>query len=165
MKKNIETDTHVYFYTNEFSNFHQCEIIYVTPLNHITFYSSEQLFMYLKAVYFDDPIAIEKLLNKVSPAEAKSIGRSVQNYDDSKWKSVRLNMMIEAVYHKFNNNNTYLKEKLLNTGNKIIVEASKTDLIWGVGLAASDPLILDENNWKGQNLLGKALMIVRKKLK
>lgn len=164
MKKNIETDTHVYFYTNEFSNFYKCEIPYVTPLYHITFYSSEQLFMYLKAVYFDDPIAIEKLLKKVSPEEAKKIGRSVQNYDDAKWNSIRLNMMIDAVYHKFSNN-PRLKQKLLDTGEKILVEASKTDDIWGVGLAASDPLILDKRNWKGRNLLGEALMQVRNKLK
>jgi len=50
---------------------------------------------------------------------------------------------------------------LLMTGSKILVEASPEDCIWGVGLEENDPLILDEANWKGQNLLGKALMKVR----
>ena len=48
--------------------------------------------------------------------------------------------------------------------NLILVEGSPVDPIWGVGLHFDDDLILDEKNWKGQNLLGKCLMQARKKL-
>jgi ribA/ribD-fused uncharacterized protein len=57
--------------------------------------------------------------------------------------------------------NKNLKEKLLETGDKILVEASPIDLIWGVGLHEDDDKILDEANWKGENRLGKVLMKVR----
>ena len=53
---------------------------------------------------------------------------------------------------------------IFKTENRTIVEASPYDKIWGVGLLEDDPLILDEKNWKGLNLLGKALMEVRSKL-
>ena len=39
------------------------------------------------------------------------------------------------------------------------------DRIWGIGLSMSDPDRLDRRKWKGQNLLGYALMMVREKLR
>jgi ribA/ribD-fused uncharacterized protein len=57
-----------------------------------------------------------------------------------------------------------LKDYLINTGNRIIVEASPVDRIWGVGLAADNPEIIDPNKWNGLNLLGYALMEVRDRL-
>ena len=54
-----------------------------------------------------------------------------------------------------------MKEALLDTGNKILVEGSPVDKVWGVGLNYNDEYILDSSNWKGSNLLGKALMEVR----
>ena len=56
------------------------------------------------------------------------------------------------------------KKFLEKTGNKILVEGSPLDRIWGVGLHYKDNKILDENNWRGKNLLGKALMEVRKEI-
>jgi hypothetical protein len=61
--------------------------------------------------------------------------------------------------------NSRLKATLLSTENKIIVEASPYDTIWGIGLYHEDDRVLDEKNWKGMNLLGKALMEVREKLR
>jgi ribA/ribD-fused uncharacterized protein len=57
------------------------------------------------------------------------------------------------------------RELLLATGDKILVEASPYDKVWGVGLAASDTDILDETKWKGENLLGKVLTEVREIIK
>lgn len=50
-------------------------------------------------------------------------------------------------------------------GNKILVEASPYDKIWGIGLAVTDPRAADQDKWQGQNLLGKALMRVRDTLR
>ena len=54
-----------------------------------------------------------------------------------------------------------MREMLLATGKRIIVEAAPTDRIWGIGLAEDDRRALDRSEWRGQNLLGFALTRVR----
>ena len=71
--------------------------------------------------------------------------------------------MVDVLRAKFKE--PFMRDILLRTGDRIIVEASPYDRIWGVGLDVEDPRILDENQWQGQNLLGKALMDVRTELK
>lgn len=53
---------------------------------------------------------------------------------------------------------------MLGTGQRVLVEASPVDSIWGVGLAADDEAVLNPLLWKGKNLLGFALMEVRDRL-
>ena len=86
-----------------------------------------------------------------------------KNYKDKIWASRRYQAMVDALTAKFQD--PELKRILLNTGDRILVEASPYDRIWGIGLSEQSPFIYDEKNWKGQNLLGKALMEVREKLK
>jgi len=50
---------------------------------------------------------------------------------------------------------------LLRTGERVLVEASPVDRIWGIGLARDDPAATDPSRWRGLNLLGFALMAVR----
>ena len=57
-----------------------------------------------------------------------------------------------------------LQKILLDTGNKIIAEASPYDKIWGVGMAATNPNIKNPAKWNGLNLLGQVLMNVREDL-
>ena len=71
--------------------------------------------------------------------------------------------MVDVNIAKYSQNAS-LKKLLLSTENKVIVEASPMDIIWGVGLHPNDDKVLDESNWRGQNLLGKTLMEVRDKL-
>lgn len=52
---------------------------------------------------------------------------------------------------------------LLETGDRLLVEASPYDKIWGVGYSAANAAA-NEGNW-GENLLGKALMRVRDRLR
>ena len=73
---------------------------------------------------------------------------------------VKEDKMFQACYLKFSQNDT-IKKLLINTKNKILVEASPFDKIWGIGLKWDNDLVLNENNWKGLNLLGKTLMKVR----
>ena len=67
--------------------------------------------------------------------------------------------MVEVLKAKFQRAD--LRKILLATEDRTLVEASPYDRIWGVGLAVEDSRILDERKWRGQNLLGKALMEVR----
>lgn len=160
--KNVVTDTHVYFYTNWLSNWKICKI--VDPTTKLEFATTEQLYMWYKAQFFGDTETLKKLELATDPKIAKDLGRVVANYQDDLWECVRYGYMVYVNYLKYTQN-PELKEKLLATENKILVEASKIDKVWGVGLAADDPLILDEKNWTGRNLLGKAIMDVRNLIK
>ena len=72
--------------------------------------------------------------------------------------------MLEANLAKFSQNEP-LKEFILSTGSKILVEASPYDKIWGIGMSASDENVTNPSLWQGQNLLGIALMEVRETLR
>jgi ribA/ribD-fused uncharacterized protein len=158
-----ETETHIYFWGTFLSNWipNDLEIHFDGRI----FTDSEQLFMYLKAIYFGDLEIAEEIINTPSnPRIVKELGRKVKGYDEKKWSVVREGMMYKAVSAKFASSRE-LQEKLLDTGNKIIVEGTPFDPIWGVMVHWKDDRILDEKNWRGQNLLGKVLMRVRQDLK
>jgi ribA/ribD-fused uncharacterized protein len=158
-----ETETHIYFWGTFLSNWipNDLRIIYKSRL----FTNSEQLFMYLKAEYFCDWVIAEEIIDLgQDPKTAKDLGRKVKGYDESEWSKVRENMMYKAISAKFASS-LELQEKLLDTGNKILVEGTPFDPIWGVMIHWKDDAILDDSNWKGQNLLGKVLMRVRQDLK
>ncbi len=156
-----DTDTHVYFYTNEFSNFHPAWINHPRNSN-VSWPTSEHAFMWFKAKFFGDVKTAIKILdtNAAHPRDAKALGREVVGYNDAEWSAVRFGFMTLVNLWKYQQNPDLLK-LLLDTGMKTLVEASKKDKIWGVGLYNTDPLILDERNWLGTNLLGRALMDVR----
>lgn len=154
-----ETKTHIYFLGGYLSNFHECSI----KLEPKEFNSSEQLFMYVKALYFNDDETAEEILKTSEPQEAKKLGRQVKNFNTEFWNNYCYEAMFKVNLAKFDQN-PELAEKLIATYPKILVEANEHDCIWGVGLSEDNPLILDESNWKGSNLLGKALMDVRKEL-
>jgi ribA/ribD-fused uncharacterized protein len=52
-------------------------------------------------------------------------------------------------------------EALVATRGTQLVEASPSDLIWGVGLSQDDDRILDPGNWRGSNWLGQVLTVLR----
>lgn len=157
-----EDDNFVLFWQGDdiYSNFYPTKF----KLYDKEFSSSEQCFMYSKAIQFGDYQTAEEILKITEPMECKNLGRKVKNYDENTWKNLREEKMYNACFAKFSQNMD-LKKKILDTNDKILVEASPYDKIWGVGLKEDDPKILDPNNWKGLNLLGKVLMNVRKNLK
>ena len=155
------TDTHVYFWGDPtLSNWGPSEFDHCDQ----HFYNSEQAYMWEKAMFFDDFETADKILVTDNPSSAKDLGRQVKNYDDKQWATVRYDYMVEVCLSKFKQNPERL-ETLLSTGDRVLVEASPHDRIWGVGLHWTDEEILDEKNWKGLNLLGKALMEVRNNIK
>lgn len=156
------TNTHIYFYTEIYSNWNRCS--FIDPNTSLKFSNSEQCFMWYKAQFFNDGLTAVKILAAPHPKENKALGREIKNYNDKAWECVRLGYMVYANYLKFNQIRDY-KNQLLETGDKILVEASPHDTIWGVGLDENDSRILDKKTWMGLNLLGVALMQVRKMLK
>ncbi|MFH7015928.1 NADAR family protein [Flavobacterium sp. FlaQc-47] len=130
----------------------------------VVYKTAEHWMMAKKAELFKDDKVLEKILQAKSPAEAKKFGREVKNYNETLWLAARFDIVKEGNYHKFNQN-TELKEFLINTKNRVIVEASPVDAIWGIGLASDHKDIENPEKWRGLNLLGFALMEVRDELK
>ncbi|MDD5649140.1 MAG: NADAR family protein [Candidatus Nanoarchaeia archaeon] len=157
------TNTHIYFWGSFLSNWIPSNLSIEFDDNIFT--NSEQIFMYLKAKYFKDEETAKEIVELgTDPKIAKDLGRKVKNYNEKTWNNVREEMMYRAVLAKFNSDKT-LHDKLIKTENKILVEGSPFDPIWGVKIRWDDNRILDEKNWEGQNLLGKVLMKVRETLK
>ena len=133
-------------------------------VNEIEYKTAEHWMMVKKAELFGDKEMAQNILDSKSPAEAKKWGREVSNYDDVLWLANRYQIVKEGNLHKFNQNKE-LKEFLLQTKNRILVEASPVDAIWGIGLASDHEKANQPKLWKGLNLLGFALMEVRDELR
>lgn len=155
-----ETETHLYFLRGVLSNFEKC---YIKHKGHL-FATTEQAFMWEKAIFFNDHESASKILKEENPAKAKKLGREVKNFDDSKWSKVCYEIMYKINYEKYFQN-TRLKNILLQTENKILAETNFHDTRWAIGLSADDDRVLDESQWQGENLLGKVLMQIRQELK
>ena len=126
----------------------------------IVFKSAEQWMMYQKAILFNDSKIADQILKSKTPGEAKALGRNVSNFDLQIWMDHRMKIVIEGNQLKFSQNEE-LKSFLLNTKERILIEASPVDEIWGVGLSSDSNDIQNPNTWRGLNLLGFALMEVR----
>ena len=126
--------------------------------------NSEKAIMITKAVMMDDESTFQKLLQTSSPSYCKKLGREVQNFNQEKWSSNLEQIAFSILYDKFNSNQN-LKKLLLETNNSILVEASKHDTIWGIGIDIRNKDIYDQTKWKGSNILGNTLMKVRDILK
>lgn len=129
----------------------------------VKYATAEHWMMAKKAELFGHTEMIEKILTAKSPAEAKKLGRKVLNFDAKVWGENCFDIVCEGNYHKFTQH-AELKEFLLNTKNRVLVEASPFDNIWGVGMKQDDDRAENPRLWKGANLLGFALMEVRDRL-
>lgn len=143
------------------SNFYECRVVVI---DHI-FSSAEQAFHYYKAILFNDEEIAEQILQSRTPKEAKALGRKVKNFDKKMWDENKVIICKMILRNKFNYNDD-LKQKLLNTGDDILVECSPYDRIWGIGYNDTDPVFLyRQTDLWGENLLGKCLMDIRKELR
>jgi ribA/ribD-fused uncharacterized protein len=166
------TDTHVYFLTGPFSQWHPSK--FITPVGGtdvmLEFNCGEQYMMAEKALFFGDTETFKKIMavQPVAgrpfievPKKQKALGRTVKPFVEEKWtKEVATGIVFAGNLPKFSQNPGMMQE-LLDTGDRHLVEGASYDRIWGVGLAWDDPAILDEANWLGTNWLGEVLMDVR----
>lgn len=163
--KVLETDTHIYFLTGPFSqwsmNTFKGHIWYPDSIpDEIEFVCAEQYMMASKAMLFGDVQIFEKIMKAKKPDQHKDLGRMVQNFNPEIWNEHAQKIVMQGNYYRSQHSKEYMNA-LQNSGTKTLVEGSRFDKIWGVGLSWDDPKIQDENNWLGTNWLGKAHMVVR----
>ncbi|MEV7615248.1 NADAR family protein [Streptomyces sp. NPDC089799] len=130
----------------------------------VEYATAEHWMMAGKARLFGDAEAERAVLSSPTPAEAKKAGRLVRGFDDAVWERERFAIVVEGSVHKFASS-PELTGYLLGTGERVLVEASPLDRIWGIGLGADDQRALDPARWSGLNLLGFALMEARDRLR
>lgn len=129
-----------------------------------TYCCMEQYMMARKAELFGDEEIHQQILQCSAPKQIKALGRKVRNFDEEMWNEVKYSIVLNGNYRKFTQNKE-LREFLLSTGDSIIVEASPYDGIWGIKMKLTDENIQNPLKWKGENLLGFALMEVRDEIK
>ena len=138
---------------------------FVSPfsVNGTLYPTAEHWMMVKKAELFNDDKILKEILEAGKPAVAKELGRKISNFNAEKWNVFSYTIIVEGNKNKFSQHGA-LKTFLQNTGNKVLVEASPTDTIWGIGLSQNDADAMNPFKWKGTNLLGFALMEVRDEL-
>lgn len=107
---------------------------------------------YFQAMKFVGTQQFERILNSGSPKQAKDLGQSRAYPIKSDWDQIKEDIMLLGLRAKFQN--PELKDRLLGTGKKNLIENSPYDKCWGVG-----------PNGKGKNRLGVLLMQLRAELK
>ncbi|WP_236239741.1 NADAR family protein [Streptomyces sp. CC228A] len=130
----------------------------------VRYATAEHWMMAAKARLFGDAEAERQALLAPNPAVAKRAGRLVRGFDEAVWKKERFGIVVAGSVHKFGQH-ADLRDYLLNTGRRVLVEASPVDRVWGIGLAADDERASDPARWRGLNLLGFALMDAREQLR
>lgn len=129
----------------------------------VRFASAEHYMMWRKALLFGDEEAARRIAVASHPRQAKMLGRRVRDFDEQTWVAARRGIVVDASVAKFGQRRE-LRDFLVGTGRRVLVEASPTDRIWGIGLAATDERTADPARWRGLNLLGFALMEARDRL-
>jgi len=153
--------TFTFFYGPEspFSNWYMMPFVH----NGHQYNCSEQYMMYQKAMLFHDYDVADMIMEQSHPRKQKFLGREVRNFDNEVWMENCEDIMVDGLYSKFTQD-SYSLITMIDSGDSIIVEASPTDKIWGIGMDVNHPDINDPNKWKGMNLLGKVLMRTREKI-
>jgi ribA/ribD-fused uncharacterized protein len=130
----------------------------------VSYASAEHYMMAAKARLSGDAEAVGKILAAPDPGVAKALGRQVRGFDEQRWAEHRFDVVVAGNMAKFGQHRQ-LRDFLVGTGRRVLVEASPRDRVWGIGLAADDERAESPERWPGLNLLGFALMEVRHRLR
>ncbi|MFC7383971.1 NADAR family protein [Sphaerisporangium rhizosphaerae] len=130
----------------------------------VVYRTAEHFMMAEKARLFGDEDSVAAIVAAGHPKQAKDLGRSVRGFDEGRWAAARFDLVVRGNLAKFEQH-ADLREFLLGTGERVLVEASPVDRVWGIGLAADDEEAENPESWHGLNLLGFALMEVRQVLR
>lgn len=152
----VVTKRFVLFWNGWPSQWHPAAI----TIDGVPYSCTEQFMMAEKARVFGDPETEAAIMAADHPRKQKSLGRQVRGFDPERWNSVCRGIVYRGNLAKFTQL-TDLRAALLETGDRVIVEASPLDRVWGIGLGQDDPRALDPSQWQGTNWLGIAIMQVR----
>ena len=108
---------------------------------------------YFQAMKFVGTGYEERVRRARTPKEAKRLGRNRSFTLRSDWEAVKVAIMKGAVLRKFETHQD-IRQRLLATGERELVENAPSDYFWGCGADGS-----------GKNMLGKILMEVRDALR
>ncbi len=128
---NLKTYRHSSTNSHHYQNFYGAK----TVIDGKTFHCNEQYLFYTKADIAGDQVAKKDILNATSTEECKRRGGQI-NLNIETWKATSCKVMYDGCYAKFKQN-PELKKILLDTGDRTLVEASKTDIYIGVQVQAS----------------------------
>lgn len=126
----------------------------------VEYRSAEQFMMAGKARLFGDDATLARILAEPDPAKVKRLGRAVRGFEEERWRAHRFELVSYGSVEKFRQDEV-LRATLEATAEAILVEASPSDRIWGVGLSRQSPAVADPAKWRGLNLLGFALTRAR----
>lgn len=149
----------ILFYGGVFSQWYPARFV----VDGVVYNCAEQYMMAKKAQLFQDHEALTAIMASRNPATQKAIGRKVKGFNRDCRDSVSRDVVLRGSLAKFSQNPGLLAH-MLKTGDAILVEASPTDTIWGIGLDECDPDALDPSKWQGTNWLGEVLMETRRAL-
>ncbi len=133
-------------------------------IDDVRYPTAKHWMMAAKARLFEDTDGLATVMAARSPGAAKAAGRNVRGFDEQGWAAARYDIVVAGSVAKFTQHPD-LAEFLLGTGDRILVEASPVDRIWGIGLSATHPNATHPGRWRGLNLLGFALMDAREQLR
>jgi len=129
--------------------------------------------MYRKALTFNDKEIAHEIMRNSSPWKCKALGKAVKGFDEKVWDRHKVEVVEEGSYYKFTRGTGEeaedLRKKFLGTGDRELVEASPFDRIWGIGFSTDRAKQgrkagAGRERW-GQNLLGKALVAARTRIR
>lgn len=129
----------------------------------VSYNCAEQWMMAEKARIFKDSRTRSKIMSASHPRDQKRLGRQVAGFNAEAWEKRCRDIVFIGNMAKFSQNDD-LRKALIDTVGLRIVEASLSDKIWGIGLAADDPKAVIPRLWRGTNWLGQALERVRTEL-
>lgn len=151
-----------FFWSGIYSQWDPSDFTVMIPKNDhsekypFTFNRAEQFMMWAKAFMFDDFNTADKILASNNPSEQKALGRTASGFIEDVWNANAQDIVLIGSIAKFSQDQKKL-QILINTNNKLLVESSPKDRIWGIGLHKTDAKVNDPANWQGTNWLGICL--------
>jgi ribA/ribD-fused uncharacterized protein len=122
--------------------------------------TAEQYMMAGKARLFGDDDILGQILATKAADRQKRLGRMVRGFDAEVWNVSARDIVYRGNRAKFTTHRDLL-QTLFDTEGTSLVEASPTDIIWGIGLAADAEDAKDRTKWLGTNWLGETLQRLR----
>jgi ribA/ribD-fused uncharacterized protein len=145
-------NTTLLFYGGPLSNFACSPLFLPDPWTGklVEYPTVEHRFQAMKATNAEDH---ERIRQTGHPRQAKRLGRNLALRSD--WEDIKTEVMLTALRAKYCQHQPS-RAALLATGDRALAENSPTDAVWGIRDR--------DGGYSGQNLLGRALMLIRAEL-